>query len=74
MSDLHDLKRYKESLVLLPHLKDILKITEKWEAVLFKYKKYMPVAKMLMTISDQRDILKNTITYYEKVNKLKGKK
>lgn len=74
MSEIHDLKKYKESLALLPHLDTILKVFNLTEAALKHYGTYIPVAKVLMTIRDQKALIELYKVNYKKIKEAKGKK
>lgn len=54
---IHNLKNYKESLILLPDVEDILKVLTLTEKALTHYKHYIPAAKVLFTVKDQKAIL-----------------
>lgn len=71
---LHDLRSYKESKIALPHIKAILQVFELTEKSLTHFSSYRSVAKVLMTIADQRAILESYQIMYNKINKEKGEK
>jgi uncharacterized protein YbcV (DUF1398 family) len=70
----HNLTSYKQSIVLLPEIQDIIKVLTLTEKALSHYNYYVPASKVLATIQDQKTILQ----IYEKelieVKKSKGLK
>jgi len=67
----HSLKDYKEAIILTEHLDAILKVLNLTERGLEHFKLYIPVAKVLHTIKDQKSILE---VHYEKAKRVKESK
>jgi len=74
MSNIHDLKRYKEALAIYPHLEKILKILSFTEKSLSYFGTYIPVAKILMVIKSERYVLESYKKTYEDIKNTKGLK
>lgn len=76
MEKVTDLKAYKENLkkqkeakAVIPHLEAILKVFVLTIAALKIFKAYIPVAKVLAVIEDQKLILDSHLTKYRKLLK-----
>lgn len=68
----HDFQKYKEAKVILPQINTILGILNLAEKTLNYYRNYIPVAKILYTIREQRIILQTYKEDFEKIKKTKG--
>ena len=71
--EVHNLKRYKESKTILPHLEQILRVLELTEQSLTYFKSYIPVAKLLLNIKEQKKILEGYRNKYKEIKKTKGR-
>jgi hypothetical protein len=74
VSDTHNFKAYKDAKQLLPHMEKILKIFDLSERSLSFYSVYVPAAKVLKIIKEQKSELQFHYDYYKKVKETKGKK
>lgn len=68
----HNFKKYKESLILLPDIDIMLKIMTLIESTLVHYSHYAPAEKVLTTARDQKKILENYRQELQYVKKNKG--
>lgn len=69
MEKVTDLKKYKEAKAVTPHLEAILKVFVLTIAALTRFKAYIPVAKVLVVIEDQKLILESHLSKYRKILK-----
>lgn len=74
MNDVHSLKNFKDAKTLLPHIEKILYIFDLTEKSLGYYKSYIPAAKVLRVIIEQKKELQLHRDFYKKVKESKGKK
>lgn len=74
MNNTHDLKKYKESLAILPHLEAIIRVLNLTESALKHYNSYIPVIKILNSIRDQKALLEIHRIDYKKIKETKGRK
>lgn len=69
---IHNLKKYKESLVYITHLEAILLIIGLSIKGLLHYKAYVPVAKILLVMEDQKRVLESHLQKHRKIRDSKG--
>lgn len=74
MSDVYDLKKLKDAKALLPHIEKILLIFDLTEKSLSYYRAYIPAAKVIRIVSEQKKELQLHRDFYKKVKESKGKK
>jgi hypothetical protein len=74
MSDVHNLKSYKESLALLPDIENILNVLSLTELALVNYIHYIPVYKVLCSTRDQKKLLEIHYKELLYIKNSKGKK
>lgn len=67
MEKIVDLKKYKEAKAVIPHLEAILKVFTLTIAALTRFKAYIPVAKVLVVVEDQRLILESHLKKYKNI-------
>lgn len=71
---IHNLKDYKQSKIVLPHLIAILKVLDLTERSLKPFNYYVPVARVLVVIKEQKSIIESYKEENETIKKSKGKK
>lgn len=69
---IHNFKKYKESKIVLPHLEGILQVLNLTERSLTLFSYYLPVAKILIVLREQKSIIESYKQEYEIVKKNKG--
>jgi hypothetical protein len=72
MNNIHNLNKYKESLVVLTHIDAILRVFNLAERSLSLFKVYIPVAKVLHVIKEQKALLELHKKEYERIKSTKG--
>jgi hypothetical protein len=70
---INDLKKYKESIVVIDHLNVILKIINLSIKGLQMFSMYTPVARILYTLENERAILECHYYKYNRIKESKGK-
>lgn len=73
MSNIHSLRAIKEAKATLPHLEQILLVVNLSIKGLSHFKCYMPVAKILFTLEEQRRMLELYKVKYSDILKNKGR-
>lgn len=71
---IHNLKRYKESLSILPDVEAMLKIFTLTELALTHYAHYLPAYKVLSTVKDQKRMLEMHHRELLEIKNSKGKR
>lgn len=71
---LHNLKNYKEAKAILPHIDAIIKVLNLTEKGLSHFNSFIPVARILKVIREEKSILESYKQEFEIVRKSKGKK
>jgi len=74
LMSIHNLKDYKQSKIVLPHLIAILKVLDLTERSLKPFNYYVPVARVLVVIKEQKSIIESYKEENETIKKSKGKK
>lgn len=68
----HNLKAYKEAVAHLPHLDNMLLIINLSIRGLIPFRSYVPIAKILLVMEDQKQILESFQKKYKKIKDNKG--
>lgn len=74
MSSIHNFKGYKDAKNLLPHMEKILHIFDLAQRSLNYYSAYVPAAKVLQVVKEQKRELEQHYIFYKKIKEEKGKK
>lgn len=69
----HNLRKYKESKAVLPHLELILRIFNLTETSLKYFSAYIPVAKVLIVLREQKLVIEAYKAAHKSVKDNKGK-
>ena len=69
----HDLLSYKESKITCEHLEKVLLVLKLATKSLYIFRAYIPVAKILLVMEDQRKILEENYVKFKKIKEEKGK-
>jgi hypothetical protein len=71
---IYNIKKYKESLLLLPDIEIMLKILNLTEKTLSYYTHYLPAFRVLTVVKEQKIILNAYYKELSEIKKSKGKK
>lgn len=72
MGKIHNIKSYKESLIVINHIEAILKVIDLTIKALTHYRIYLPVQKILITLKEQKLTLEIHLEHHKKQKTNKG--